>query len=109
MFYFLTSQLSTNHPTILSLRALYEPNQYLFLIMSPSTNTQSGHIISSETTTLATYPSTNYYVTHTELTTSITDLIAKLDNIEKSINNITATITDKDEILTKQLKKSYSL
>ena len=44
-------------------------------------------------------------MTHTELSTEITDIISKLDDAPKSVNNTTATITYKDEKFDERIKK----
>ena len=62
----------------LSLRALYNPNPIFFLSMFLSTNTRSGPTSSTETTTPD--PSNSYYVTQTDIDTTITDLCSKLDD-----------------------------
>ena len=77
----------------LSLRSLYNPKQYLFLIMSPSTNKLSGLTKSTETTTLAIASPTSYYVTQTEFATTIKSI---MDEFKKEVNKITAEITDQD-------------
>ena len=79
--------------------------------MYPYTNTLSGPNTSTETKALSL--SKSYYVTKTELVTTITDLFYKLDdkifNLDDkfmwSIKNITSVITDQDTKYVKKLKK----
>ena len=76
LYYKLIIYKSPNKP--LSLRALLNPNQSLFLVMSPSTNTRSGLPISTETTTLDIYSLASYSVTQTEFATTIQAILGKL-------------------------------
>ena len=54
------------------------PTQYLFLTMSPSTNTRSGPTTSTESTT--TSPLTSPYVTQTDFSTAIKYLLSDFDD-----------------------------
>ena len=90
---------SPNKP--LSLRAIKNPNQYLLLIISPSTNTQ--YVPTNSTTTLALVPSTSTssYVTKTALDSTINALFAKLsdnfDNKYKELKSMNALIANQDK------------
>ena len=84
------------------LRSIYKPNQYLFLVMSPSKNAWSVPTTTTETTTLDLSSSALSYVTQTDLATTITFIFAKLDELVK---NLTATIIDNDARFDKKNQK----
>ena len=116
VLYFLTSQLSTNHPTSLCHSEHFTiPTQYLFFIMSTSTHTRSISTTSTETTTLSIYTYESSYVTQTDHAIIITDLFSKLydkfcklyDKLMESQKKVTATITDKDVNFEKKTEKRY--
>ena len=81
---FFTGRLSTNHNNIqqtsdlLSNIEQYTSQQYLLLVVSPSTNTGSRLTTSTETTTLALAHSASSYVTQTNLGNTINFLFENL-------------------------------
>ena len=88
---------SPNKP--LSLRALYKPNQSLFLAMYHPTNTQSGPTASIKT--LAIVPSTPYYLKQYDLHKFVKSILTDL----KAIKDLLSTHLDKSD---KQYAKLYN-
>ena len=101
---------SFNSP--LSFRALYKPNKYLFLIMSPSKNTRATGVVMIETITLALASSNSSYVTQTDLVTTTTFMFSKLDSRLYAkryafVKTLTTTITDNDAKFDGKYKNGY--
>ena len=99
VLYSLISQIPINQiqqPTSLCYSESFtSPTQYLFITMSPSTNTRSGLTISTEATTIPT--STSPYMIQTDFATTIANTIKYLlanfdDNYTKQDEKFKETI-----------------
>ena len=93
VLYYLTSQVSINHSTILcSSEHFTNPTQYLFLDMSPSTNTHSSLTTFTELT--ETSPSNSYYVTQNDFSTTTKYQLSNFD--DKFKESLKEIIADQD-------------
>ena len=92
---------------LLSIRALYKPNQSLFLIMSHSTNTL--YVPTNSTTTLALVSSTSYDVSQTAFENTIKSLFAKLNDKltkqDKILESIITLIVNQDAKINNKFKE----